>query len=264
MNTKYLKIEITEDNIGILSINRPEALNALNTEVLHELNQVLEGYLNGENKIIGLVFTGEGEKAFIAGADIKSMIGLSNDEAKKLSNLGQQTTLLMESLPFPIIACVNGYALGGGLEMALGADFIYCSKNAVFGLPEVKLGLIPGFGGTQRLSRLVGRNLAREIIYTGKNITSDEAMILNISNKLFDDKVSMINGACETLKIIAKNSLQAISRAKKSTLEGLDNSLSEGLKLESGYFGEVFDTSDAKEGTLAFSEKRKAVFEHQK
>jgi enoyl-CoA hydratase len=211
MNTNFLKVEDLDGGFKIVSISRPEALNALNSEVLSELNLLFETFLNGEASVNGLILTGEGEKSFIAGADIKSMIGMSNNDAKSLSELGQQTTLLMESLPFPVIACVNGFALGGGLEMALGADFIYASENAVFGLPEVKLGLIPGFGGTQRLSRVIGRNKAREIIFTGKNISATEACDLGFVNKVLGNKEELISAGVETLKLMSKNSIQAIA-----------------------------------------------------
>ena len=168
----------------------------------------------------------------------------------------------MESLPFPVIACVNGFALGGGLEMALGADFIYASENAVFGLPEVKLGLIPGFGGTQRLSRIVGKNKAREIIFTGKNISAAEAKEIGFVNEVFENKEELIEAGLKALKTICKNSIQAVHRAKKALLEGSDLDLSEGLKIEADIFGGVFELEDAKEGTLAFSEKRKPNFKH--
>ena len=170
----------------------------------------------------------------------------------------------MESLPFPVIACVNGFAFGGGLEMVLGADFIYCSKNAVFGLPEVKLGLIPGFGGTQRLARVIGRNVAREAIYTGRNILAEEAASIGLVNKVFESKEELINEAKSTLHKIQKNSIYAVGKAKEATLLGVDLDLKEGLKIESDTFSNLFDSHDAKEGTLAFSEKRKANFEHMK
>tara|TARA_B100000925_G_C22010950_1_gene476462 strand:+ start:10890 stop:11681 length:792 start_codon:yes stop_codon:yes gene_type:complete len=262
MSTNYLNIEDIDGGFKIISITRPEALNALNSEVLNELNSTFELLLGQESGTNGVLITGDGEKSFIAGADIKSMIGMSNAEAKDLSQLGQQTTLLMESLPFPVIACVNGFALGGGLEMALGADFIYASENAIFGLPEVKLGLIPGFGGTQRLSRLVGKNKAREIIFSGKNISAADAKEIGFVNEVFKDKDELIEAGLKTLKTISKNSIQAVSQAKKALLEGSDLDLSEGLKIEADIFGGVFELEDAKEGTAAFSEKRKPNFKH--
>jgi enoyl-CoA hydratase len=262
MSTNYLNVQEVENGFKVISVTRPEALNALNSDVLNELNRLFETYLSEETKVNGIILTGDGEKSFIAGADIKSMIGMSSDEARALSQLGQQTTLLMESLPFPVIACVNGFALGGGMEMALGADFIYASENAVFGLPEVKLGLIPGFGGTQRLSKLVGKNKAREIIYTGKNITALEAKSLGIVNEVYANKTELIETGLKTLKTIGKNSMQAVSQAKKALLEGSDHEISEGLRVEADIFSGVFELEDAKEGTIAFSEKRKPNFKH--
>ena len=263
MSTENLiKVEDLEGGFKLITVNRESALNALNSDVLNELNSCLESFLSSDNCPNGILLTGSGDKAFIAGADIKSMVGLSKEEAKSLSELGQQTTCLMESLNCPVIACVNGYALGGGLEMALGCDFIYASKNAVFGLPEVKLGLIPGFGGTQRLVRVVGRNKAREIVFTGKNIVADEALELGIVNRLFESKEDLINGAIGTLATISKNSIHAVGNAKKAILSGADIGLEESLALEAEVFGSVFEHSDAREGTEAFSEKRKAKFSH--
>ena len=164
----------------------------------------------------------------------------------------------------PTIACVNGFAFGGGLELALGADFIYCSSNAVFGLPEVKLGLIPGFGGTQRLARLIGRNKAREIIYTGKNISADQAMSLGIVNQVFGTVPELLNEARKTLAQIQNNSLYAIGQAKRALLDGVDIQLKDGMQIEKDIFSSLFTSFDAKEGTMAFSEKRKAIFQHQR
>ena len=264
MSTESLvTVEDLDGGFKLLTINREKALNALNSQVLNELNAYLESFLVPNECPNGVLLIGSGDKSFIAGADIKSMIGLSKDEARLLSELGQQTTCLMESLPCPIIACVNGYALGGGLEMALGCDFIYASKNAVFGLPEVKLGLIPGFGGTQRLARVIGRNRAREIVFTGKNISSEEAESIGIVNKLFESKDELLDGATETLKTISRNSIHAVGKAKQSILSGGDISLEDALALEAEIFGGVFQHHDAREGTEAFSEKRKAKFSHQ-
>ena len=204
MSTNLINIEEFEKGFKVITFSRPDALNALNSDLLTELNNILEGFLAEENGPCGIILTGEGEKAFVAGADIKSMVGISQEEAKSFSLLGQQTTLLLESLQCPVISCVNGFALGGGLEMALAGDFMYASKNAIFGLPEVKLGLIPGFGGTQRLERVVGRNMARELIFTGKNLTADEAAKVGLVNEVFGDKEAMIEAAKKTLKLISK------------------------------------------------------------
>ncbi len=238
------------DEIGTLVINRPDKLNALNIQVLRELKGALTGLKSVPLK--GLILTGEGEKAFIAGADIAEMKPLEPGEALAFSELGQLVTLAFEALPYPTIACVNGFALGGGFEMALSCDFIFASKNAVFGLPEVKLGLIPGFGGTQRLLKIVGERRAKELIFSGRNITSDEAKNLGIALEVFADKDQLLAEALNWFKTATKNSLMAISRAKFV--------LGQGLVEERKAFAEIFQTEDMKEGTTAFLEKRKAQF----
>ncbi|MFN8370516.1 MAG: enoyl-CoA hydratase/isomerase family protein [Bacteriovoracaceae bacterium] len=187
---KYLKYEI-QNSVVILSINRPDKLNALNADVLKELKAFLIEIHSDKNfEFKGLVITGEGDKAFIAGADIKEMSNMSNDEALLFGQLGQEVTLMFEKLKIPVIAAVNGFALGGGLEIAMSCDFIYAVTTAKMGLPEVSLGLIPGFGGTQRLSKIIGRNQAREMIYTGKNVTAEEALNLGLVNKLFNGELN--------------------------------------------------------------------------
>jgi len=261
-NDELILSEIDEHKICTITFNNPKSLNALSVEVLGELKRALLRI--SEQDVLGVILTGAGEKAFVAGADIKEMLTMSNEDASRFSLLGQEVTLLMESLSCPVIACVNGFALGGGLEMALGADFIYCSKNAVFGLPEVKLGLIPGFGGTQRLARVVGRNIAREMIYTGKNLNSEEAKSIGLVNQVFETKEELINGATKVLLKMQKNSIFAIGRAKQATVGGVDLELSKGLKLESDVFAGLFDSYDAKEGTAAFADKRPAAFQHMK
>ena len=256
-----VKLEIDENRIGTITFNNPKSLNALNSLVLEAFNNVLIE-LKERKDVLGVIVTGEGEKAFIAGADIKEMLSMSNEEARSFSELGQQVTLLMESISCPVIACVNGFALGGGLEMALGADFIYCSKNAIFGLPEVKLGLIPGFGGTQRLSRVVGRNVARELIFSGKSISSSEAYRINLVNEVYENKDELISGAKKFLVSVQENSLFSIGKAKDCLLRGIEIDLIDGLQLEGQIFSGLFDSEDAKEGTKAFAEKRKAIFQH--
>ncbi len=246
------------DGVGYLVINRPSKLNALNIQVLRELKSFLREAC--ELKIRGLIVTGEGEKAFIAGADIGEMSPMLTTEALSFSELGQQVTVGLEALPFPTIACVNGFALGGGFEMAMACDFIFASKNAVFGLPEVKLGLIPGFGGTQRLSRIVGERRAKEIIFSGRNINAEEAKNLGIVLEVFADKAQLMAEALAWLENVKKNSKMAIAKAKLSLLQGLDLNLEKGLGLEAKFFSELFQTEEMKEGTIAFLEKRKANF----
>jgi enoyl-CoA hydratase len=254
---KYLDYKV-EDGIGFLTLNREDKLNALNSDVLNELRDFLEE--NCKENIKGLILTGQGDKAFIAGADIKEMIGLSEEEATDLSYLGQQVTFMFEEIRFPVIAAVNGFALGGGCEMALACDFIMSTDTAVFGLPEVSLGLIPGFGGTQRLAKIIGRNRAKEIIYTGRMIKADEALELGLTVASFESKEVLMNECVKMINKIARNSLHAVGVAKFTINRGVDINLEEGLRVEREMFGKVFESQDMKEGTTAFIEKRKPVF----
>jgi enoyl-CoA hydratase len=238
------------DEIGTLVINRPDKLNSLNIQVLRELKGALTELRVAP--IRGLIVTGEGEKAFIAGADIAEMKPMDSGEALAFSELGQLVTLAFEALPYPCIACVNGFALGGGFEMALACDFIFASRNAVFGLPEVKLGLIPGFGGTQRLAKIVGERRAKEIMFSGRNVTSDEAKTLGIALDVYSDKAQLLAEAQNWFKMTLKNSSCAIYQAKQV--------IGKGLVEERKAFGNIFQTEDMIEGTAAFIEKRKADF----
>lgn len=248
----------TSGEVGILTINRPAKLNALNIQVHRELKACLTEL--HKSKLKGLILTGEGEKAFIAGADIAEMKPMTNGEAQAFAELGQQVTVLMETLPFPTIAAVNGFALGGGFEMAMSCDFIFATKNAVFGLPEVKLGLIPGFGGTQRLSRIVGERRAKEIMFSGRNVSSEEAKALGIVLEVFADKAQLLDEAKNWFKLALSNSGYAIARAKEALRNGTEKTLGEGLQVEAVAFGKIFQTPDMVEGTSAFLEKRKANF----
>lgn len=251
MTSKFetISLEVNGD-VGILTINRPAKLNALNIQVHRELKEALTEVQ--QSHLRGLILTGEGEKAFIAGADIAEMKPMTNGEAKAFSELGQINTFLLESLPFPTIAAVNGFALGGGFEMAMSCDFIFATNNAVFGLPEVKLGLIPGFGGTQRLARIVGERRAKEIMLSGRNITADEAKKLGIALELFDNKTALIEGCQNWFKLALGNSPAAIAIAKST--------LGKGYETEAIEFGNIFQTPQMIEGTTAFLEKRKANF----
>ncbi len=258
-NNTYETIVLSQhEHIGILTINRPAKLNALNIQVHRELKDCLSKISHSSLK--GLILTGEGEKAFIAGADIAEMKPMTNGEARAFSELGQQVTLLMEALPFPTIAAVNGFALGGGFEMAMSCDFIFATNNAVFGLPEVKLGLIPGFGGTQRLARIVGERRAKEIMFSGRNVTAQEAKSLGIVSELFENKQALIDGCHNWFKLSLGNSPAAIARAKYTLRNGIDKLLDVGLALEAEEFGKIFQTPEMIEGTTAFLEKRKANF----
>ncbi len=246
-----------EDNIATLTINRPDKLNALNAQVFVDINHCLS---NIDSSIRGLIVTGQGEKAFIAGADIKAMNAMTASEAQAFSKVGQDTTLMLENLPIPVIAAVNGYALGGGCEIAMGADFIYATNNAVFALPEVTLGLIPGFGGTHRLAKLIGRNAAKELIFTGRNVNIDEAKQRGLVLQSFEAKEMLLAAAKKTLIKASANSGVAIAQAKRVMEAGVDLTLQEGFAIEQAAFGGVFNTEDMVEGTTAFIEKRQANF----
>ncbi|TDJ09423.1 MAG: hypothetical protein E2O68_00350 [Deltaproteobacteria bacterium] len=254
-----MKTLLTEvkDEILHLTINRPDKLNALSITVLTELKEVMENLPAG---IRGIILTGAGEKAFIAGADIKAMDYMTPEEGEKFSKLGQEVPLLFEHAPVPIIACVNGFALGGGCEMAMGCDFIYATHNAHFGQPEVNLGLIPGFGGTQRLMKYVGEALSRELIYTGRSIKADEAEKLGLVVKTFGNKEEMIQGAIKTFEMIKKKSPLAITKCKEVIRIGADSTLEQGLAAERAAFKWIFGTEDKKEGIRAFLDKRAAKF----
>ena len=249
-----------EDRVVTITIDRPKKLNALNPTVLSDLKSALEGLKETGYEYLGVILTGEGEKAFIAGADIASMADMNPEEAREFGRLGQIVSLLFEELQLPVVACVNGFALGGGCEMAMACDFVYATENAVFGQPEVKLGLIPGFGGTQRLSKLVGRNRAKEIIYTGRNVDAVEANRIGLAVKLFASRSEMIEAATKLIKGLEKVSPLAVSVAKKVMEAGNDLSTPAGLEVELSEFSNIFSSEDFKEGTKAFVEKRKAEF----
>jgi enoyl-CoA hydratase len=256
-NFETLSFEVSH-GVGTLSINRPQKLNALNIQVLRELKSCLsEIHLL---PLRGLILTGEGEKAFIAGADIAEMKPMTSGEANAFSELGQQVTVLFESLPFPTIAAVNGFALGGGFEMAMSCDFIFATTNAVFGLPEVKLGLIPGFGGTVRLLRVVGERRAKELIFSGRNISSEEALKLGIALELFPSKAELMEGCQKWFSVANNNSRHAISRAKHAIRTSSEDEIKSSLIFEREEFGNIFQTSEMIEGTAAFIEKRKPNF----
>ena len=247
----YETIVLTQhEHIGVLTINRPAKLNALNIQVHRELKDCLTKISHSSLK--GLILIGEGEKAFIAGADIAEMKPMTNGEAKAFSELGQQVTHLLENLPYPTIAAVNGFALGGGFEMAMSCDFIFATNSAVFGLPEVKLGLIPGFGGTQRLARIVGERRAKEMMLSGRNVTAQEAKTLGIALELFENKEALLTGCHTWFKLALGNSPAAIARAKAI--------IGRGYEVEAEEFGKIFQTPEMVEGTSAFLEKRKANF----
>lgn len=247
-----------QDRIATLTFNRPQALNALNQELLDELSDALDTTSAGE-EIRVLILTGSGAKAFVAGADITELTRLNPLQAKLFAAKGHRIMDKIASLPIPVIAAVNGYALGGGNEIALACDFIYAAENATFGLPEINLGLMPGFGGTQRLPRLVGVNMARELIFSGKMISAAEAFRIGLVNRVCPpetlmDEVMKVAGA------MASKGRVSLRAAKQAINNGLNVDLASGCRMEIDAFALCLDSQDAREGTTAFLEKRKAVF----
>jgi enoyl-CoA hydratase len=252
---KTLLTEI-ENGTFIITINRPDKMNALNKEVFKDLDEVIgEIYQNSEIK--SALITGAGNKAFIAGADISEFLELDASQATELATRGHKLFDKIENSPKPIVAAVNGFALGGGCELALACHFIYASENAKFGQPEVNLGLTPGYGGTQRLTQLVGRNLAMELLMSGNMISANEAMEHGIVNKVFPS-AELLPKTKEILSQIQSKAPIAISK----TIECVNNfdHTQQGYDLEIKKFGECFATEDAKEGASAFLEKRRPNF----
>lgn len=244
--------------ITTLFFNRPKALNALNNALFDELDIALDQIKNNTD-IKVLILTGAGDKSFVAGADIAELVKMNPLEGKSFSRKGQKVFSKLEALPIPVIAAVNGFALGGGLEAALGCDFIYASDKALFGLPEINLGLIPGFGGTQRLARRIGSNRAKELIFTGKNINAQTALEYGIVNKVCDPDILM-EEVMKTANLIASKGKVALRSAKEVVQNGLNVDLESGCRIENDVFGLNMTSEDAKEGTSAFLEKRKPVF----
>ncbi len=242
----------------IITINRPEKLNALNSETLRELKDAIHVAYD-EDRIKGVIITGSGEKAFVAGADISELAGLNEVNARKFSENGQEIFGLIESCPKPVIALVNGYALGGGCELALACHMRIASKSALFGLPEVSLGIIPGYGGTQRLTHLIGKGKATEIILTGKKIKAENALELGLINHLSESNIEAKSKAEEILSSIYNNAPIAISMAI-DCLNAASSNEEDGFLIEANSFAHCCTSSDFKEGTSAFLEKRKPNF----
>jgi len=258
MSYKNIVYELS-DGIGIITFNRPKALNALNDELLSEFSSALD-VIAKDDSIRVLILTGSGEKSFVAGADIKEISECTPLTGRQVSKKGQNIFFKLESLSIPVIAAVNGFALGGGCEVALACDFIYASEKARFGLPEITLGLIPGYGGTQRLARIVGKNLAKELIFTGKMISAKEAQTIGLVNQVCaPDK--LMESVMDTAKSIASKGRFSLEAAKRVVNSGLDVDLTDGCKIETDAFALCFASEDAKEGTSAFLEKRAAKFE---
>lgn len=240
--------------VGVITINRPKALNALNSEVLKELNATLDA-VDLENTR-ALVLTGAGEKSFVAGADIAEMSTLTKAEGEAFGKIGNDVFRKIETFPIPVIAAVNGFALGGGCEIAMSCDIRLCSDTAIFGQPEVGLGITPGFGGTQRLARLIPVGKAKEIIYGAVNIKADEAYRLGLVNSVYPLE-ELLPAAKKLAAKIAKNAPIAVRACKQAINEGLDLDMDQAIVLEEKLFGSCFETEDQREGMQAFLEKRK-------
>ncbi len=250
--------KIKEGRILILKISRPEALNALNRDVFLNLK---ETFLNAkyDKETSGIILTGEGEKAFVAGADIKEFANYTPIEAFRLSQFGMEIFSLIERFPKPVIAAINGFALGGGLELAMSCHIRIASRNAKLGQPEVNLGLTPGYGGTQRLPRLVGMGRALELLLTGKAIDAEEALRIGLVNKVVEQG-ELLEEAKKLLNLIIEKAPLALESIINCVIFGMEAGKEAGLKLADLNFATLFSTRDMKEGVNAFIQKRKAEF----
>jgi enoyl-CoA hydratase len=245
-------IDVRRDgSVAVVTIDREEALNALDVATLTELrDRLLE--LGDDASVRAVVLTGAGEKAFAAGADIKYMSGLDAEQAKEWGELGHATTAVLETMPTPTIAAINGFALGGGCELALACDLRYASPRGKLGQPEINLGIVPGWGGTQRLTRVCGIGVAKDLIYTGRTVGAEEALRIGLVNEIAEP---VLERALEVAHSLAEKSAGALGIAKR-----LLNMAPGALEAEAREFGELFDTMDAKEGLTAFVEKRAPVY----
>jgi len=253
----FIKKEIN-DQICIITIDRQDALNAMNPDILRELDQTIKGCISDQS--IGvIIITGAGEKAFIAGADIKVMKNLDSKGALEFGKLGQEVTMTIEDSPKPVLAAVNGFALGGGCEISIACHVRFASENAMFAQPEVKLGLIPGWGGTQRLPRIVGKGNATELIIGGHMIDAHEALRIGLANKVFPQG-QLLDETIKFAKLILGNGPDCVAESLRCINDSAGHSLIEGLNLEVEAFSELFGTEETNEGLNAFVEKRKPDF----
>ena len=245
---------LKEEHVATLTIDRPKALNALNSEVLAELEAAVDSLDLSEIRC--LIITGAGEKSFVAGADIGEMSSLTKAEGEAFGKKGNDIFRKIETLPIPVIAAVNGFALGGGNELAMSCDIRICSENAVFGQPETGLGITPGFGGTQRLARLVSPGYAKQLLYTAKNIKAPEALRIGLVNAVYPQE-ELLPAAQKMAQTIAANAPIAVRASKKAVDEGLEKPMDEAIVLEEKLFGDCFETADQVEGMRAFLAKEK-------
>lgn len=239
--------------IAVLTINRPKALNALNSEVLDDLNAVLDGV--DVNEIRCLVLTGAGDKSFVAGADIGEMSTLTKAEGEAFGKKGNDIFRKIEAFPIPVIAAINGFALGGGCEISMSCDIRIASDNAIFGQPEVGLGITPGFGGTQRLARLVGMGMAKQMIYTARNINAEEALRIGLVNQVVSQE-ELLPTAEKMANTIAQNAPIAVRACKKAINDGVQVNIDDAIVVEEKLFGSCFESEDQKEGMANFLRKK--------
>lgn len=249
-----------DGRLAVVTIDRPKALNALSASVLEQLEAAFSALAADVPRVRGVLLVGEGGRAFVAGADIRAMTTLSPEEAAELARLGHRAAAAIEATPAPVIACVDGYALGGGLEMALACDLIYATDASSFGQPEVHLGLIPGFGGTVRLPRAVGVARAKELIFSGRRIGIDEALDAGLVARSFADRAALLEGARATIELIAANSPTAVGLAKRVLVAQAGQPTAVASELEVAGFEDAFRTDDMQEGVAAFLEKREPRF----
>jgi len=242
-------------DIATLTITRPEQLNALNLATIAEIDKHIDELANRAS-VRALIVTGEGSKAFVAGADIKELESLDEKGAYGLSTEGNRVFAKLSTLPFPVIAAVNGFALGGGCELALACDIRIASENASFALPEVTLGICPGWGGTQRLARIVGYGIAAELMFSAKRITAERALQIGLVSEVCSSE-ELMNTANDLATKIGRNAPLAVKAAKKSMREGIDVPLAEGLEIEASVFSVLFNSNDTKKGLHAFTNKEK-------
>ena len=250
-----------QDRVAVLTIDRPKALNALNPEVLNDLKAAFEGIDQSEVRCV--ILTGAGDKSFVAGADIASMSTMTKAEGEAFGRLGNDVFLMVENFPLPVIAAVNGFALGGGNELAMSCDIRLASENALFGQPEVGLGITPGFGGTQRLARLVGVGMAKQLVYSATNIKADEALRIGLVNAVYAPD-QLMDAARKLAGKIASNAPIAVRNCKRAINEGIELPIAEAVQVEERLFGACFETHDQVEGMSCFlsreKPKPKAVF----
>ena len=250
---EFINYEV-EGAVAVLTINRPKALNALNSAVLDELNEAIDAI--DLNEVRALIITGAGEKSFVAGADIGEMSNLTKGQGEAFGKKGNDVFRKIETLPIPVIAAVNGFALGGGCEISLACDIRICSENAVFGQPEVGLGITPGFGGTQRLARTIGVGMAKQLIYTARNIKAPEALRIGLVNAVYPIE-ELMGAAKKMASIIASNAPIAVRNCKKAINDGLQTDIESGVEIEEKLFGDCFETEDQRYGMAFFLDRNK-------